>query len=314
MKQILILVVLAIFAATLATAQTPPIPPVPPVPPVPPMNWNDWGKGSYLGVGVQEIDAAQAKDLKLPEERGVEVTAVVEDSPAAKAGLKEHDVVLQYNGERVEGVEQFVRMVRETPPGRQVKLLVSRDGADQTIAVTLAKRDFQHEMQRFGEQMGHQFGPGSKFQRDMEKLREDLGSRDWHFPDMPEGPLGWRSTTFGIEAESLSGQLAGFFGVKQGVLVRAVTKGSAAEKAGIQAGDVVTKVGATEVSRPNEISRLIRQTESGKTVPVTVFRNKQQLTLAVTPEPRPASSRGTGRIRTQPLLKHEFFPGRLVVM
>jgi S1-C subfamily serine protease len=96
--------------------------------------------------------------------------------------------------------------------------------------------------------------------------------------------------------------------------VRAVTKGSAAEKAGIQAGDVVTKVGATEVTRPNEISRLIRQTESGKTVPVTVFRNKQQLTLNVAPEPKPASSRGTGHTRTQPLLKHEFLPGRLVVM
>jgi serine protease Do len=317
MKQISIFVVLAIFAAAPAMAQTPPTPPVPPdalTPPVPPMNWNDWGKGSYLGIGVQEIDAARAKDLKLPEESGVEVTAVVEDSPAAKAGLKEHDAVLQFNGERVAGVEQFVRMVRQTPPGRQVKLLIRRGGADQTIAVTLAKRDFPREMQRFGEQMGRQFGPGSKFQRDMEKLQEELGSHDWQIPDMPEGPMGWRSTTSGIEAESLSGQLAGFFGVKQGVLVRAVTKGSAAEKAGIQAGDVITKVGATDVTRPNEVSRLIRQTESGGTVPVTVFRNKQQLTLSVTPGPKPARSRGTGHIHRQPLQRHDFVPGRLVTM
>lgn len=314
MKQISIFVVSAIFAATLAVAQTPPTPPVPPAPPVPAMNWHDWGRGSYLGIGVQEIDAARAKGLKLPEERGVEVTAVVEDSPAAKAGLKEHDAVLQYNGERVEGVEQFVRMVRETPPGRQVKLLIRRGGADQTIAVTLAKRDFPREMQRLGEQMGRQFGPGSKFQRDMEKLQEELGSRDWQIPDMPEGPMGWKSTTSGIEAEALSGQLAGFFGVKQGVLVRTVAEGSAAEKAGIQAGDVITKVGATDVTRPNEVFRLIRHTEPGKTVPVTVFRNKQQLTLSVTPEQKPAGSPGPGRIHRQPLPGHGFLSGRLVTM
>ena len=318
MKQISILAVAAIFAATLAMAQTPPTPPVPPVPPVAPMPHMPAMHGGYLGIGVQEIDASRAKELKLAEERGVEVTAVVENSPAAKAGLKEHDAVLQYNGECVEGVEQFVRMVRETPPGRQAKLLISRGGADQTIAVTLAKRDFPGEMHRFGRQMGlqmeRQFGPGSKFQRDMEKLQEEMESREWPVPHMPEGPMGWKSTMSGIEAEPLSGQLAGFFGVKQGVLVRAVTKGSAAEKAGIQAGDVITKVGATDVARPREVFRLMRQAEPGATVPVTVFRNKRQLTLNITPEQKPSGFPGMGRTHRQPLPGHNFLPGRLVTM
>ena len=81
---------------------------------------------SFLGVGVAEIDADRAKALNLKEERGVEIKRVDEESPAAKAGLKENDVVLEYNGQRVEGAEQFTRLVRETPAGRQSKLLISR--------------------------------------------------------------------------------------------------------------------------------------------------------------------------------------------
>lgn len=71
--------------------------------------------GSYLGVNVQEIDSERAKDLKLREEAGVEVTRVAPDSPADKGGLKSGDAILQYNGQRVEGMEQFSRLINETP-------------------------------------------------------------------------------------------------------------------------------------------------------------------------------------------------------
>src|SRR5579864_4276068 len=79
------------------------------------------GGGSYLGVNLAEIDSARAKELKLKEPSGVEITRVEEASPAEKAGLKPNDVVLEYNGQRVEGMEQFGRLVRETPGGREVK-------------------------------------------------------------------------------------------------------------------------------------------------------------------------------------------------
>src|SRR5205823_12074314 len=94
----------------------------------------------FLGVGVTEIDSERAKALNLREERGVEVKKVDEDSPAAKAGVKDGDVVLEYNGQRVEGIEQFLRFVRETPVGRQVKLLISRGGATQTLTATIGSR------------------------------------------------------------------------------------------------------------------------------------------------------------------------------
>ena len=96
--------------------------------------------GTYLGVNLAEIDANRAKELKLKEDYGVEITRVEENSPAEKAGVKAGDVVLEYNGQRVEGMEQFGRMVRETPPGREVKLTISRNGATQTLVAVLGSR------------------------------------------------------------------------------------------------------------------------------------------------------------------------------
>ena len=65
------------------------------------------GVVSFLGVAIQEIDSDRAKALKLPEEAGVEVTRIAPDSPAEKAGIKTGDIVTQYNGQRVEGMDQF---------------------------------------------------------------------------------------------------------------------------------------------------------------------------------------------------------------
>ena len=261
-------------------AQAPPAPPAPPAR----VRVQAFGSGSYLGIGISEVHVERAKALKLSEERGVEITRVEDDSPAAKAGLKKGDVVLEYNGQRVEGTEQFVRLVRETPAGRQVKLLINREGATQTITATV------------GERKARAFRWEGDWQRDlekqMEKLRENLrGLREKEvrlrvMPDLPTHMMSWRSGLLGVEAEALTAQLAEYFGVKEGVLVRQVNKGSAAEKAGVKAGDVITKVGAEKVTTPNEVTRALREVASKdkKTAPVTVVRNRQEVTLNVTVE------------------------------
>jgi len=97
--------------------------------------------GGWLGVGVSEVSADKVKSLKLPEERGALLGKIVPDSPAAKAGLKENDVVLEINGQRIEGTEQFRRMIHEIPAGRMASLTVWRDGRSQSIKVTMGKPD-----------------------------------------------------------------------------------------------------------------------------------------------------------------------------
>ncbi len=220
------------------------------------------GSRSFLGVGVAEVAAERVRDLKLKEERGVEVTRVEAGSPAEKAGLKLHDVVLEYNGQPVEGGEQFVRLVRETPAGRTVRLAVSREGQMQTIPVVI----------------------GSRRSPLMGGLEMIPAPGSLQIPDMPRAVLNWKSPSLGVEAEALGPQLAEFFGVKEGVLVRSVAKESAAEKAGMKAGDVIVRVSGEKVATPVEVSRAMRSDQNRKDVPLTLVRDKREMTVTVSVE------------------------------
>ena len=229
------------------------------------------GGTSYLGIGVADIDAERAKALNLKEEHGVEVKSVTADGPAAKAGIKEGDVVLDYNGQRVEGIEQFQRLVRETPAGREAKLTVWRGGATQSLTATLGTRKGTIIQTPEGE-----YSFDAPVMPPMPPMPP--------MPDIPRFQMSWRNASLGVECESLSSQLAEFFGVKDGVLVRSVVKDSAAEKANIKAGNVITKVDETAVTSPREISSVLHSLRAKKTFPVVLVRSKKEMSVTVTLE------------------------------
>ncbi len=171
--------------------------------------------------------------------------------------------MLEYNGQRVEGMEQFGRLVRETPPGREAKLLISRGGATQTITATIGTSKARV--------MAGNLFPGVEIP-------------EIHIPDIPQIFTTLRSPMLGVEAESLGSQLASYFGVKEGVLVRSVLKDTPAEKAGIKAGDVITKVDGSGVTTPNELSSAIRSASSKKTFPIDLMRDHKEMSITVTVE------------------------------
>jgi serine protease Do len=218
---------------------------------------------SYIGVNIQEITAERAKALKLKDEAGVDVTRVEPESPAEKAGIKAGDVITEFNSQHVEGIEQFSRMVRETPAGREVKLSILRAGAAQTIPVKIGSRHVN---------------PIEGMLNAVPFNREPAPSNV--MPDVPRSRMSWRSGVLGIEAESLSGQLADFFGVKDGILIRAVTRGGAADKAGMRAGDVIVKVADSKVATPSDVSTRL-QVLAGKSTTVVIVRDKKEMTLTV---------------------------------
>jgi serine protease Do len=220
--------------------------------------------GTYLGVNLAEIDANRAKELKLKEDYGVEITRVEENSPAEKAGVKPGDVVLEYNGQRVEGMEQFGRMVRETPPGREVKLTIGRNGTTQTLTAVLGSRKY-----RFS----------GNFPQGFEMP-------EFHMPDIPQIFTTLRSPMLGVEAESLGSQLAVYFGVKEGVLVRSVLDNTPAQKSGIKAGDVITKVDGMAVTTPSELSSAVRAANAKKTYAIELVRDRKPVTVSVNVEDR----------------------------
>src|SRR2546428_11080948 len=76
------------------------------------------GRCSYLGVDTRDVTSDRLTALKLKEEHGVEITLVDQDAPAGKAVLHEHNVILTFNGTAIESVEQFRRVIHETPPAR----------------------------------------------------------------------------------------------------------------------------------------------------------------------------------------------------
>jgi len=218
----------------------------------------------------------------MKEERGAEVTSVEENSPAAKAGIKEHDVVLEYNGQAVQGTEQLTRMVHETPADRQVKVVVWRSGKTETMTATGATRNSGFSVNRSGE--------GNGFSFTMPEIQINPPQID-----IPRMVMNFQNPLLGIEGEEMGkgSQLAEFFGVKEGVLVTSVVKDSAAEKAGIKAGDVVVKIGDASVKTPAEITSTLRGATNSP-VTVTVVRNKKEMPVTVTIE-NPVRARGAAR-------------------
>jgi serine protease Do len=220
--------------------------------------------GSYLGVRLTDIDADRAKVLRLSETRGAEIERVEEGSPAAEAGLKAGDVLLSYNGENIVGAQQLGRLVAETPEGRKVKLQVWRDGKSEIIAVTTGA---PHAM-------NYSFPSAPNF--------EVPDVRDFNMLDVPNTLLVWKNSLLGFECETVDSQLARYFGVKHGVLIRSVEEGSAAGKAGLKAGDVLTAIADRDVSTPRDLRSYLRSEHNqGKSIPVEFTRERKPMKITI---------------------------------
>lgn len=237
----------------------------------------DGDSGSWLGVETQEVNADKAKELELSAERGAVIEKVLEDSPAAKSGLKNGDVITEINGQRVEGTAQFRRMIREIPAGRTVQLTVWRDGRSQNISVTLGK--MQENNKHWMKAMPQAFNFRIPEMPEVAPI-PDMPSLEW---DNGNLSMTTRGPRLGIDAEDISGQLGSYFGVPdgEGVLVRDVNAGSAAEKAGVKAGDVITTLNGERIHGLAELRSKIAASAEGKTAKLGVLRNRSALTLEV---------------------------------
>lgn len=267
------------------------------------------GGGPRIGVRVRDVEPSDVTKQKLAGQAGAVIEEVDSQTPAAKAGLKAGDVVVAFDGERVRSARQLDRLVEETAPGRSVKMSIVRDTAKLDVDVTPEPSSFAHAMPRLRGHEGHDADSFS-FKRDLdtgrmtddalEALRNKKFERfavpsfefDWDGGDFP-AILGGRGR-LGVSAEAVSGQLATYFGVEAGVLVRDVDESSAAAKAGVKAGDVITAVNGKAVKDAGELRREIADATGGdaKEITLNVTRDKKPLTLKATIEdPQPQRPR-----------------------
>src|ERR1700677_927402 len=252
------------------------------------------GGPSFLGIEAREVTPENVKQFKLQAEHGVVVGRVAPDSPASKAGLKETDVITEVDGERVEGATQFRRMIREIPAGRTVQLTVWRDGRAQTLSAKLDQAEELHRAMSATMPGSFAFRMPDVEVQEMPELHEA--------PDGPDGPIvalgdggdlviPSSHPRLGIDAEDIGGQLGNFFGAPggEGGLWRSVSTGSAAEKGGLKAGDVITKFDGERIRSLGELREKL--TAKNDTATLTVTRNKSEMTLNVALPAAPANVR-----------------------
>jgi serine protease Do len=217
------------------------------------------GRGAEIGVRIAEGTST-----------GVVIDEIQPDSPAEKAGLKRSDVILEFDGERVRSARQFGRLVAETPPGRTVKATIMRDGQRQDVQI------------RPSEGRGARVWMDTDVLRgmrgDLGRLRDRLPAFDFNFDfDLPGALSGRR---LGARVGELTDQLAQYFGAKKGVLVTSVTDGSAALRAGLKAGDVITSINGEPVRSQDDLIRGLRDA-NGDELTIGIVRDKKESKLVV---------------------------------
>jgi len=183
----------------------------------------------YLGIYGQDLTKNMAELLQLKGTQGVVVASVEKGSPAEKAGLQSHDVLLEMDGKKIDSYDSFRNGVAMLAPDTDVKFLVMRDGKTRQITVTLGERPSEVAQGRSNEQPQSQQRLGITVQTVTKDLSEQFGY-----------PLG------------------------KGVIVTGVAPGSPAEEAGIQAGDLIQSVNRTTTNSIDEFTHALAQTHGGK--------------------------------------------------
>jgi serine protease Do len=230
--------------------------------------------GSSIGASVRDLRDEEIATAKLAQPGGVLVEDVREGGPAARAGLRSGDIVVEFDGERVRSARHFTRLVRETAPGRSVRGSVTRDGSRREVTIApeagadrlaLAMPDIGRSLERGLRGMPRNF------------------DFDLDPPDLPRGPFRPSERgRLGVSLTPLSEQLATYFGVAGGVLVSSVAMDSPAARAGLRAGDVITMVAGRQVTSAADVANAVRTAPGGAALDVRVMREKKQVELEVT--------------------------------
>lgn len=260
--------------------------------------------GNFLGIRTESVTRETMGRYNLSgEPRGVAVASVVADSPAARAGLQQGDVILRFDGEAVNSPQKLQRLISESAPGHTARLTVARGGSEREFTAALAKREggTSFGLMRTPDGQGFRWNDEEwkkraeewqRYQREWERNGEEWRKRSEEFRQqlerMPRGnfALGFNAgRRIGVSTTALTEQLADYFGVsdRKGLLVTSVSANSPAARAGIKAGDVITEVDGERVAEAGELARAINRKDAGE-VTLTVVRERNRRSVRVTPE------------------------------
>jgi serine protease Do len=190
----------------------------------------------WLGVRIQTVTDEIAESLGLKDARGALVAGLSEDGPAAKAGIKQGDIILRFDDKEVEEMRALPRIVAETRISKAVPVELWRDEKRVKVEVSIGELELAEEQQ--------------------------LASAD-----PKSGPSPRKVETLGMTLSGITPDLRDKFELREdaaGVVVTEVNADSAAAEKGIREGDIIVEVGQEEVSKPEQVKAKVGQVQKSK--------------------------------------------------
>jgi serine protease Do len=212
-------------------------------------------KGGWLGVSIQDISPKIAKKKDLKSDEGAYVNDVVEKSPADSAGVKEGDVIVEFNGRKIDDADDLLRAVQKANAGSRTTIVVLRNNEKKSLAIAVGKPRRRNFNEGFAATA----------------------------PRAPHMAIFGKSGMWGLRLSELNEQLGEYFGAPngKGVLVEKVEKKSTGEKAGFRAGDVITKVNKSSVEDIRDLNEAAEDTDKGDKLEIEVLRKGANKILTV---------------------------------
>jgi serine protease Do len=225
---------------------------------------------AWLGVYTQEVDEDLAEDYALATDHGAIIDEIVDDSPAEEAGLEEDDIIIAFDGKVVRDDEDLTDLVQDARPGDTVNLTIVRNGKEQQVKVELGRRPRSSVW----------YGDGNWFEvpRAPRPPRAPMPVvRDYYsFQSDDEYPY------IGVSLLEISRKTAVSLGSdRSGVLIDDVLRKSPAEKAGLQAGDLIVAIDDEEILDTEDVQEIVGEKDEGDTLRITYLRNRQKATVTV---------------------------------
>jgi serine protease Do len=292
-KKLPAFILLAFSSCTIIYSQKTPEPAKPAKPAKPSVFSFQFESGSYLGIEPQEVTKENFGKFGLSSVRGVAVEKVVENSPAAQAGVQAGDVIIKFEGEEIQSVRKLSRLIAEVAPDHQVRLTVLRGGSEQELTATMGKREMpgvfngNFKMENFPNIQTMPRMPDMSKLPQVQVLPPDAKGDTFIWKGDGDGSAFFfgANRQIGVSVSSLTKQLGEYFGVSdgKGLLISSVRENSPAAKAGLKAGDIIVEADGREVKNNADLIRAVNEKKEGA-VTLTIIRDQNRQTVQVTPE------------------------------
>jgi serine protease Do len=200
----------------------------------------------WLGVTVQALNEELAVSFGLANTHGALINEIVKGSPAEEAGLQRGDIILTYDGQQVDELNDLPRLVAATPVNKTVKVTIFRDGKERTIKVTIGKLDEGEQPVEVGDK-GH-------------------------------------GGVLGITAANLTPELMERFSLAgdQGILITKIDPEGPAAEANLRVGDLIVEANGKDVNSVKAFEKVVDQMSAGKVLRLLVQRKTTLLYTTVT--------------------------------